>query len=120
MERIWIQNVRLILPEGIREGSLLMENGKIAALDPKTAEGACVIDGHGCYLAPGLIELHTHGAGGSDFMDGTLEDMLAASRMHLRHGVTTLMPTTLASSFEELFKTIDLFRQAQKIREGMP
>ena len=120
MKRTWIRNVRLILPEGIREGSLLIEDGKIAALDPKTAEGACVVNGHGYYLAPGLIELHTHGAGGSDFMDGTLEDMLAASRMHLRHGVTTLMPTTLASSFEELFKTINLFRQAQSVREGMP
>lgn len=120
MERIWIRNVRLILPEGIRTGSLLMEDGRIAALDPEAAEDACVVDGKGCYLAPGLIELHTHGAGGSDFMDGTLRDILAASRMHLRHGVTTLMPTTLASSMEELFATVELFRQAQNVTEGMP
>lgn len=120
MERTWIRNVRLILPEGVREGSLLMEKGKIAALNPEQTDGACVVDGKGCYLAPGLIELHSHGAGGSDFMDGTLEDILAASRMHLRHGVTTLMPTTLASRMDELFATIALFRQAQSVREGMP
>lgn len=120
MERTWIRNVRLILPDGVREGSLLMEGGKIAALDPETAEGARIVDGGGSYLAPGLIEIHSHGAGGSDFMDGTLEDILTASRMHLRHGVTTLLPTTLTSTPEELFATIALFKEAQAVREGMP
>lgn len=120
MERTWIQNVRLILPEGIREGSILLHGDKIEALCPEQAPDACVIDGQGQYLCPGLIEIHSHGAGGSDFMDGTLEDMLTASRMHLRHGVTTLLPTTLTSTPEELFATIDLFKQAQKERDGMP
>jgi len=120
MERTWIRNVRLILPEGVREGSLLIEDGRIAALDPETAEGAQIVDGKGCYLTPGLIEIHSHGAGGSDFMDGTLEDILTASRMHLRHGVTTLLPTTLTSTPEELFATIALFKEAQAVKEGMP
>lgn len=120
MERIQIQNVRLILPEGVREGSILLEDEKIAAVSPEQTSDACVIDGRGQYLCPGLIEIHSHGAGGSDFMDGTLEDMLAASRMHLRHGVTTLLPTTLTSTSEELFATIGLFKQAQQITEGMP
>jgi len=120
MERTWIRNVRLILPEGVREGSLLIEGGKIAALDPETVDNAHIVDGGGCYLTPGLIEIHSHGAGGSDFMDGTLEDILTASRMHLRHGVTTLLPTTLTSTPEELFATIALFKQAQAVHEGMP
>ena len=120
MERTWIRNVRLVLPEGVQEGSLLMEDGKIAALNPEQADGACMVDGKGCYLTPGLIEIHSHGAGGSDFMDGTLEDILVASRMHLRHGVTTLLPTTLTSTPEELFATIELFKEAQKVKEGMP
>lgn len=120
MERTWIQNVRLILPEGVCEGSVLLEGEKIAAISPDQTPDARVIDGKGQYLCPGLIEMHTHGAGGSDFMDGTLEDMLAASRMHLRHGVTTLLPTTLASSFEELLATVSIFRQAQQVTQGMP
>lgn len=120
MERTWIQNVRLILPEGIRPGSVLISGGRIEALDPQAAEAVRLIDGQGGYLCPGLIELHSHGAGGSDFMDGTLEDMLCAARMHLRHGVTTLLPTTLTCAPEELFETLRLFRQAQQVREGMP
>ena len=120
MERTWIQHVRLIQPEGVQEGSLLMEDGKIAAISPEWVEDACIVNGQGQYLCPGLIEMHSHGAGGSDFMDGTLEDMLAASRMHLRHGVTTLMPTTQAAAQEELFAVIELFKQAQKETKGMP
>ena len=120
MERTWIQNVRLILPEGVQAGSILLEGEKIAAISPESVTDARVIDGQGQYLCPGLIEMHSHGAGGSDFMDGTLEDILTASRMHLRHGVTTLLPTTLTSTPEELFATIDLFKQAQKETEGMP
>ena len=45
MERTWIRNVRLVLPEGVQEGSLLMEDGKIAALNPEQADSACMVDG---------------------------------------------------------------------------
>lgn len=122
MERTLIQNVRLILPDGVQNGSLLFAGSKIEALNPQeaAAEGTRMIDGHGCYLCPGLIEIHSHGAGGSDFMDGTLEDILTASRMHLCHGVTTLLPTTLTCAPEELLETIRLFRAAQTVKEGMP
>lgn len=122
MERTWLQNVRLILPEGVRAGSLLFAGGSIEALNPQgvAPEAVRTLDGRGCYLCPGLIEIHSHGAGGSDFMDGTLEDMLTAARMHLRHGVTTLLPTTLTCALEELLETIRLFQMAQRVKEGMP
>ncbi|MCC5977501.1 MAG: alpha-D-ribose 1-methylphosphonate 5-triphosphate diphosphatase [Salinarimonas sp.] len=52
-------NARLILPEEVVTGSLVIRDGKIAAIDPGTTAVAGMIDCEGDHVAPGLIELHT-------------------------------------------------------------
>lgn len=109
-----IKNGRVITPEGIINGYVLYEDGKIT----ETGTGDCmpqadeVIDAQGRYVSPGFIDIHTHGAGGADYMDGTLEAYLTAARMSARHGATLVYPTTLTSSNEVLFDTFDLYEQA--------
>jgi N-acetylglucosamine-6-phosphate deacetylase len=83
-------------------------------------QGERRIDLHGRFLAPGFIEIHTHGAGGHDFMDGTLEAVLAACRTHLRHGTTSIYPSTLTSSEAELNANLTNIRSAMSVPEGMP
>jgi N-acetylglucosamine-6-phosphate deacetylase len=109
-----IKNGRVITPEGIINGYVLYEDGKIAEIGagdsmPQADE---VIDAQGRYVSPGFIDIHTHGAGGADYMDGTLEAYLTAARMSARHGATLVYPTTLTSSNEVLFDTFDLYEQA--------
>lgn len=113
-----IRNVRIV-NRGIQEGGLLIEDGKIVRkVSPEfMPEGVRTVDGGGAYLCPGLIEMHTHGAGGHDFMDGTDEAYDGACEMHLRHGVTTLLPTTVAARDEEYCATIDAFRRAKDRRK---
>lgn len=96
-----IQNGLLVLPDGIRPGWVLLREGQILdmgtdspvppedglGLEPEETE---IVDAKGLYVAPGFIDLHTHGAGGADFMDGTVEAYLTAARMHARHGTTLL------------------------------
>lgn len=117
-ERTLIRNVRVIDNE-IRPGSLLIEDGRILSLLPPgfTVEANTVVDGEGAYAAPGLIELHSHGAAGYDFMDGTQQAYREACDMHLRHGVTTLLPTTVASGKEEYLRTLDSFAAAKESRK---
>ena len=109
-----IKNGRVITPDGIIDGYVLYEDGKIT----ETGTGDCmpqadeVIDAQGRYVSPGFIDIHTHGAGGADYMDGTLEAYLTAARMSARHGATMVYPTTLTSSNEVLFDTFDLYEQA--------
>lgn len=109
-----IKNGRVITPEGIIDGYVLYEDGKIT----ETGTGDCmpkadeVIDAQGRYVSPGFIDIHTHGAGGADYMDGTVEAYLTAARMSARHGATLVYPTTLTSSNEVLFDTFDLYEQA--------
>ena len=78
------------------------------------------IDCTGFYVSPGFIDTHTHGGGGCDFMDGDVESILTAAHLHLHHGTTTIFPTTLTSSNEDLFLCIDNFKKARGITENMP
>ena len=108
--KVLFKNARIVLPEAIIDGCVETENGIITAVRRGKADGcAQSIDVHGQYLCPGFVEIHTHGAGGADFMDGTEEAFLTACRTHLQHGTTTIYPTLLAASNEELDTAIETF-----------
>jgi N-acetylglucosamine-6-phosphate deacetylase len=122
--RIIIKNGKLIFPDEIKENlTLVCENGKIARIsnpDEVVSEtGDQVIDAQNRYVSSGFIDIHTHGGGGHDFMDGTVEAYLGAAETHAKHGTTALLPTTLTSTLEELMQTFSIYRQAvQKNTKG--
>lgn len=114
-ERFSIDNAVLVLPEGLQRGSLLIENGRIAAISPENGhfDAETGYDAGGRYVSPGFIDLHVHGGGGYDFMDGTVEAALGAARTHLAHGTTLLLPTTVACADEELERVFAALRAAR-------
>lgn len=114
MEKTAITDGKIITPEGIKSGVLLIEDGRISGITAKDPENARIIDAGGRYVSPGFIDMHTHGAGGADFMDGTVDAWITAAEMHARHGTTLLYPTTLTSSDEELFRTFEIYEDAYK------
>lgn len=70
------------------------------------------IDAHGNYISPGFIDLHVHGGGGADYMDGTEKAIIDATMVHLSHGTTSIYPTTVACSKHELFAFFDKYKTA--------
>lgn len=72
------------------------------------------------YLTSGFIDLHCHGGGGYDFMDGDVESIIKAAQLHLKHGTTSIYPTTLTCDNETLFKFFENYREAIKTKEKMP
>ena len=112
-----IRDVHIVDGGSVFAGSILAEDGKIAAILPPDAraEGAETVEGGGLYASAGFIDCHTHGAGGHDFMDGTVEAFLGACRMHLTHGTTTILPTTLSASTGELVRSIAAFKEARAL-----
>lgn len=123
LKRILIKNAKIVTVMGIRDGQLMTEGDKIykvvfdGCIDEPHDE---VINADGRYLSPGFIDIHTHGGGGYDFMDGTLEDIYNASKAHMQFGTTSIVPTTLTGSKESLLEFIGLFNQIDRKREGFP
>jgi N-acetylglucosamine-6-phosphate deacetylase len=84
-------------------GWLVAAGGRIQALGPGEAPGGVraevsalgtVVDGRGCVLVPGFIDVHVHGGDGADAMDADPDGLRRMARFHARHGVTSLLPTT--------------------------
>lgn len=117
-----VVNGVLITPCRLLEGaSLLIEDGIIREIvkgDKPDAD--LIIDAQGNYVSPGFIDIHTHGGGGHDFMDGTPEAITGASMAHLAHGATSICPTTLTCTDEELFCFFDCYRKAKEQMENGP
>ena len=113
-----IINGKIITPYRIiNEGVVCIGNGKICEVSERNVDfpDAEIIDAEGHYVSPGFIDLHTHGAGNSDFMDCTVEAFLNIAGTHARYGTTGLYPTTVASTNEELFKTYEVYCQAKAL-----
>lgn len=108
-----ITNARLVMGDAVREGlQLYFAQGRITAVTPEALPFDACIDAHGCYLAPGFIDIHSHGGGDADFMDGTPEAFCQAARMHAVHGTTTIVPTATSGTREEMLVMADVFEQA--------
>jgi len=120
MNRTKIINGRILTPYRIIEnGTVAFENGRIIYAGQGDIElgDSTIIDAKGYYVSPGFIDIHTHGGGGHDFMDGTCEAFLGAAEMHGMHGTTSILPTTLTSTNEELMQTFEIFREAKARNE---
>lgn len=90
---ILFSNARIILRNEIIEGSLLVRDGKIAAIDPGPSRFG--EDMHGDYLMPGLVELHTdHLEAHYSPRPGVRWDKIAAIQAHdaqiATAGITTV------------------------------
>jgi N-acetylglucosamine-6-phosphate deacetylase len=88
-----------LLPEGVW-GRVHVEDGRVARVEP-CARGAAPER----LLVPGFVDLHVHGGGGADVMDGA-EGIAATAAFHLGHGTTSLCPTTITRPVEELLATL--------------
>lgn len=118
METIKIINGKIVTGGECFAGIVVLKDGVIDYVgteDVQVSEDAKIIDAQGCYVAPGFIDMHTHGAGGADFMDGTVEAYLTAARTHAIHGTTLLYPTTLTSTNEALYGSFDTYLKAEEM-----
>jgi len=112
---LWIGHGRLVLPDGvIEDGSLLIEDGVIAALCQAAPENVPQADAKNGYILPGFIDLHVHGGGGGDFMDAAEDSFAKAARTHMLHGTTALVATTMTCPDALLEQTISCFLDAKK------
>ncbi len=116
-QQIKIFNGKIITPNRlIPQGCILISGDKIIAIEEKDIkiEGAIEINAQGKYVSPGFIDIHVHGGGGHDFMDGTENAFLKIAETHAKYGTTSMLPTTLSSSREELLQTLSVYEVAHQ------
>ncbi|MDD4776712.1 MAG: N-acetylglucosamine-6-phosphate deacetylase [Fermentimonas sp.] len=117
MRRLIIENGSVIFPDYIEENiSIICEGSKIRSILPSSdvvfSDSDYRIDASGKYISPGFIDIHLHGGGGHDFMDGTVDAFLGAAELHARYGTTAMVPTTLTSTTEGLMNTFSVYSEA--------
>jgi N-acetylglucosamine-6-phosphate deacetylase len=117
VEKLKIYNGQIVTPNRIiPNGSILIIDGVIKDIKAGDIEvdDAIEIDARGQYISPGFIDLHVHGGGGFDFMDGSETAFLKIAETHARFGTTAMVPTTLTSEKDDLLNTLNLYKQAHK------
>lgn len=116
-EYLKIYNGQIITPyRVIPRGTILIKGNTITEVKEGDIEvlDAMEIDAGGKYIAPGFIDLHVHGGGGDDFMDGSSTAFLNIAETHSRYGTTAMTPTTLTSEKAGLLHTLQLYESANK------
>lgn len=93
---------RIVTPAGIVEGTLhIGTDGRIASIEGAHLPAERARDGAAPLLLPGFIDLHVHGGGGRDIMEGG-DAALQVARRHAQHGTTALLATTMTAPVEDL------------------
>lgn len=108
-----ISNCKIIFKDKIEEGSVLIRNGKIAEINPANMDDE-IFDAKGLYLSPGFIDVHIHGAGGYDTMDGTEEAINMISKVIMEHGTTSFLPTTMTVAIEDINKALKVIKKLKE------
>lgn len=115
-----IVNGKIITNECILEGKVLLFDSEIKnivsnmefddIIKNNKQDKFEIIDASGNYVSPGFIDLHIHGSGGKDTMDGNIEDLKTISSVIAENGVTGFLPTTMTMSKEKIYKALDVIR----------
>ena len=107
---------RVVLPDRILDrGTVHCRNGRIETVKRGApSKRAEVIDAQDGWIVPGYVDIHVHGGDGADYMDGNPEAVRTANRAHLRHGTTTIFPTTTTGSPAKVRRMIDACLDARR------
>ncbi len=108
-----IRNCNIIFLDKIEMGSVLIDNGKIKEINPQNVQDTEIIDANGLYLSPGFIDVHIHGAGGYDTMDGTYEAINEISKTICKFGTTSFTPTTMTVAIKDIRKSMSAIKEAK-------
>jgi N-acetylglucosamine-6-phosphate deacetylase len=116
-----IKGGKIILETEVLVGKVLIFNDKIVdILDEKNfaqqslTHEMKIIDANGKYVSPGFIDIHIHGSGGKDTMDGEVSNLKIISETIAESGVTGFLPTTMTMEKAKLYKALVSVKLAMK------
>ena len=108
-----IKSDLIVLPSGIFDGFIVIEDGKIAEITEKLPEGE-MIDATGNYVMAGFVDIHTHGGGGFSFTESSSEEIVDGCVFHMTHGTSTIVPTVTTGAFSIMREAVKNIAIAKK------
>jgi N-acetylglucosamine-6-phosphate deacetylase len=122
MKRLLFSGGTIVLEDRLLpDGAVEVDGERIVAVHanaPPATVDFQHIDLGGGYLMPGFVDLHVHGGDGSDFMDGTEQAFRTACACHIRHGTTSLLPTTTVARHDQHLTFLNTCRKLKKDGTG--
>lgn len=119
---VLLRNARIVLPDRVQAGSLVIENGRIRQiLDSTSADPVrldSVVDLGGATLFPGFIDIHIHGAIGVDMNNAGASDLLRVSEFLASKGITAWLPTLVPGPAEQYKAAITAVGQVIERQEA--
>ena len=116
---------RIVLRDRIIRGHVRITDGVVSGIyeggmtgNASPSPGEQVMDYGDDYIMPGFVDLHTHGSGGSDFMDGETDAIIHAATDLASHGTTTCLPTTLTCSDDDMFLFLRNLREVKDLQDA--
>jgi len=98
---------RLFTPDELRGTFWVeIESGRVRHILSEQPSGLEIIDAVGFIVAPGYVDVHTHGYGGHEIMEGTQAALNAMERGFATHGVTSFLPSTMCKPVPVLQKIL--------------
>ncbi|MEI7538403.1 MAG: N-acetylglucosamine-6-phosphate deacetylase [Comamonadaceae bacterium] len=92
----------ILTPSGFVRGVLELDNdGRVLAVSGELVDESQVRNSREPLVLPGFVDLHVHGGGGRDIMEGG-DALTRVSELHARHGTTALLATTMTAPAPEL------------------
>lgn len=120
---IKIKSDKIIVGESLFDGYLFIDNGKIVKLS-KTDDCSCeLFDYTGSYVSAGFIDIHTHGAGGFDFLTTSEDEVINGLNFMVKKGATTVLPTISAAPVGDMVNALNAIKKAKqsgKIKCNVP
>jgi len=98
---------RVLTPAGFIDGELAIgADGRIAAITGTPVPLAAARDTTLPLVLPGFIDLHVHGGGGHDIMEGG-DAAAQVAQLHAQHGTTAMLATTMTAPIGDLELAFD-------------
>jgi len=93
---------RILTPLGFVDGTITFDaEGRIDAIAGTPAALERARDTQGPLILPGFVDLHVHGGGGHDVMEGG-DAARQIAALHARHGTTSMLATTMTAPMSDL------------------